>query len=80
MTGNRWKLFCLEFSFIGWAILATLTLGIGFLWLIPYIQVAEIAFARFVCGKNEEPTPINNIAEEPPISNSENNSDDFPRV
>ena len=60
MTGNRWKLFCLEFSFIGWAILAIFTLGIGYLWLIPYIQIAEIAFARFVCGKNEEDTPIEN--------------------
>ncbi len=57
MKGNRFKLFCLELSFIGWAILAVLTFGIGFLWLLPYMQVAEISFARFVCGKKEE-TPI----------------------
>lgn len=57
MKGNRFKLFCLELSFIGWAILAVFTLGIGFLWLLPYMQVAEISFARFVCGKKEE-TPI----------------------
>lgn len=57
MKGNRFKLFCLELSFIGWAILAVFTLGIGFLWLLPYMQVSEISFARFVCGKKEE-TPI----------------------
>lgn len=46
MIGKRGKLFCLQFSFIGWAILATLTLGIGFLWLIPYIQFATISFYK----------------------------------
>lgn len=53
MTGNRGKLFCLQLSFIGWAILAAFTLGIGYLWLAPYIQLAIIAFYKFVCGKNE---------------------------
>ena len=28
MTGNRWRLFCLHFSFIGWYILCMFTLGI----------------------------------------------------
>lgn len=44
MNGNRGNYFLLELSFIGWAILACLTLGIGFLWLIPYIQVATVCF------------------------------------
>lgn len=56
MTGNRWKLFCLELSFIGWAFLCMFTLGIGMLWLIPYIQVATIAFSRYVCGKTKDST------------------------
>ena len=56
MTGNRWKLFCLELSFIGWAFLCIFTLGIGMLWLTPYIQVATIAFSRHVCKKNEDTT------------------------
>lgn len=46
MTGNRGKLFCLQFSFIGWAILAVLTLGIGYLWLLPYIQFAMFTFYK----------------------------------
>lgn len=36
MRGYKWKLFCLHFSFIGWALLSILTLGIGHLWLAPY--------------------------------------------
>ena len=46
MYGNRWRLFCLHFSFIGWDILSSLTLGIGNLWLRPYKQAANAAFYR----------------------------------
>ncbi len=48
MMGNRWRLFCLHFSFIGWSILCALTLGIGNLWLTPYKQAAIAAFYRDV--------------------------------
>lgn len=44
MKGNRGSYFLLELSFIGWAILACFTLGIGFLWLLPYIDVATVCF------------------------------------
>lgn len=50
MQGNRWRLFCLELSFIGWSILASLTFGIGNLWLTPYRQAARAAFYREVSG------------------------------
>ena len=50
MTGNRWRLFCLQFSFIGWSILAALTLGIGGLWLTPYEHASTAAFYREVSG------------------------------
>ena len=50
MEGNRWRLFCLHFSFIGRSILSALTLGIGNLWLIPYKQAATAAFYRDVSG------------------------------
>ena len=50
MMGNKWRLFCLEFSFIGWALLAGLTLGIGNLWLTPYRHAAEAAFYRDITG------------------------------
>lgn len=50
MDGNRWRLFCLEFSFIGWSFLCSLTLGIGNLWLTPYKQAATAAFYREISG------------------------------
>lgn len=50
MYGNRWRLFCLQFSFIGWLILCTLTLGIGNLWLTPYMRTATAAFYREISG------------------------------
>jgi len=50
MSGNRWRLFCLHFSFIGWDILSSLTLGIGNLWLRPYKRAAEAAFYREISG------------------------------
>ncbi len=50
MEGNRWRLFCLQISFIGWSILASLTLGIGNLWLRPYRQAATAAFYREISG------------------------------
>ncbi|MBQ2937570.1 MAG: DUF975 family protein [Clostridia bacterium] len=54
MTNKRGKLFCLELSFIGWAILACFTLGIGYLWLLPYIQFATIAFYKFATGNSSD--------------------------
>lgn len=54
MTGKRGKLFCLQLSFIGWAILGVFTLGIGYLWLVPYIQFAIVAFYKFVTGDNDD--------------------------
>ena len=44
MEGRRWKLFCLYLSFIGWGILSLLTFGIGFLWLVPYMNASIAAF------------------------------------
>ena len=55
MSGNRWRLFCLHVSFIGWAILCAFTLGIGNLWLNPYKNAATAAFYREISG-TEQPT------------------------
>ena len=65
MKGNRWKIILLELSFIGWAILASFTFGIGYLWLLPYMQVAMVCFYdRLAQPKaNEEEVP----AQEGPI-------------
>ena len=44
MKGYRGKLFLLYLSFIGWIMLSGLTLGIGFLWLLPYMETSFIIF------------------------------------
>lgn len=50
MYGNRFRLFCLQLSFIGWGILCSFTLGIGTLFLRPYVQAATAAFYREISG------------------------------
>jgi len=54
MKGHRGNYFMLELSFIGWALLAVLTLGIGMLWLTPYMQVAVVCFYERVISKKTE--------------------------
>lgn len=44
MKGHRFEYFVLGLSFLGWEILGLLTLGILYLWLIPYIQVTTANF------------------------------------
>lgn len=46
MDGHKWELFCLDISFIGWAILSAITAGIGSLFLNPYVSAAHAAFYR----------------------------------
>ncbi len=54
MDGYKWKLFCLHLSFIGWMILAVLTLCIGFLWLTPYMQLAQTNFYEEIKARYTE--------------------------
>ena len=44
MQGHKMQLFLLDLSMIGWFILSCLTLGIGFLFLIPYNNSAHAHF------------------------------------
>ena len=44
MYGYKWKFFCLCCRFIGWTLLCILTLGIGFLWLMPYGSTSMAIF------------------------------------
>ena len=53
MYGNRLRLFYLQISFIGWTILSALTLGIGNLFLTPYMETATAAFYREITGSWE---------------------------
>lgn len=51
MNGNKWRLFCLYFSFIGWFILSAITFGILLLWIQPYLNASVAEFYRSL--KNE---------------------------
>lgn len=44
MAGHKWRLFCLDISFIGWVILSSFTMGIGYLFLTPYMRAAQAHF------------------------------------
>lgn len=46
MQGHKWEFFCLNFRFIGWMLLCVLTLGIGTLWLNPYIYATQLNYYR----------------------------------
>lgn len=54
MMGNKWRLFCLDCSFIGWMLLSALTLGLGSLWVNPYIAASHAAFYQEVCREDME--------------------------
>ena len=63
MEGHKLKLFKLLLGFLGWALLCILTLGIGFLWLAPYVTLSLTVFYEDV--KN------NGIGDEAQIINVE---------
>ena len=44
MKGHKMELFLLSLSFIGWILLSIITLGIGYLWIYPYMFTAQVAF------------------------------------
>lgn len=59
MRGHKVRLFLLNLSFIGWHFLALLTLGIGYLWLTPYISATMASFYNDL--KGEEQTESTNL-------------------
>ncbi len=90
MKGNKWRLFCLDFSFIGWYLLCLLTLGILTLWVVPYVQTAYAEFYSDLKSKqatqvsvrggqeqNASPVdPFNGNAEQSPESADGGTSED----
>ena len=69
--GHKLELFGLALSFIGWYIVGMLTLGIGYIWIIPYVSAT---FANAYRSLN--PLPVieevfeNNESEEDPFAPS----------
>lgn len=48
-----WKIICLNFRFLGWIILGSLSLGIGFIWITPYICVAYNELTKSIFIKKD---------------------------
>ncbi|MDE5990385.1 MAG: DUF975 family protein [Clostridia bacterium] len=54
MKGNKWRLFCLQLSYIGWSILSAITLGILSLWVVPSLRTATAFFYQSLLPEVEE--------------------------
>lgn len=44
MRGNRWRMFLLYLSFVGWLLLSILSFFIGLLWIMPYLTQTLVSF------------------------------------
>ena len=44
MEGNRWKLFKLQISHLGWFIIGLAFVGIGAFWAVPYLEASTAIF------------------------------------
>jgi uncharacterized membrane protein len=58
MNGYKMKLFYLGLCFLGLAILCVFTLGIGFLWLVPFVHVC---MARFYDEIKDNTDPVSHV-------------------
>lgn len=57
MDGHKGELFWLHLTFFGWMLLSALTLGIGNLFLNPYLNAAHASFYRYVSAQYRQPQP-----------------------
>ena len=68
MEGHKMDAFLLGLSFIGWVLLSILTLGILFLWVLPYIEVTMAEFYESIrpitAKENEEAASLDSEASE----------------
>ncbi len=51
MEGHKMEYFLLSLSFIGWALLGIFTLGILYIWLVPYMQATMANYHRSLKGE-----------------------------
>ena len=52
MSGNKWRRFLLDLSFIGWFIGVILTLGLLRLYVFPYYWTCQALFYEDLIAKN----------------------------
>ncbi len=51
MEGHKMDLFILELSFIGWGIVGLITLGVAYIWIMPYMQATYANFYNSIKPK-----------------------------
>lgn len=81
MDGHKWEYFVLQLSFLGWILLGTLTLGIGFIWLTPYISATNAAYYDNLKSENSgEPQILGRqeavVEEKPEVITAVNTGDE----
>ena len=56
MNGHKWEKFVLDLSFLGWIIVGSLCLGVGMLWVTPYMEATNAQFYEYVrcCPRVEQ--------------------------
>ncbi|MCX7711378.1 MAG: DUF975 family protein [Clostridia bacterium] len=69
MVGKKGKLFWLGLTFIGWFLLGSITLGIAYIWIIPYMQATIAAFYNdAISGEKMTGETVKNEAESVPAA------------
>ena len=54
MEGHKMDLFLMELVFVLWSILCIFTLGIGYFWLVPYMNASYVKFYEEVKAEYKE--------------------------
>ena len=59
MRGHKLDLFLLDLSFIGWHLLALVTFGLSYIYVMPYLATTRAGFYRSLAGGQPEAEPVN---------------------
>jgi uncharacterized membrane protein len=62
MQGHKWRYFCLLCRFFGWGVLCVFTLGVGFLWFLPYLGTSVACFYNDLKGRTDVPAAAQPIS------------------
>ncbi len=79
MKGKIGKFILLQLSFFPWFLLCMFTMGVGLLWLMPYMQMTDVMFYRDIRGELDPPLPEITMEQTSyiPGSDENNHQDDY---
>ncbi|MBR5539365.1 MAG: DUF975 family protein, partial [Clostridia bacterium] len=67
MEGHKMDYFVLSLSFIGWYFVGSLTFGIAFIWIIPYMSATYVNFYNAIKPVATVETVAEEIPEAPAV-------------